>query len=207
MYTITSIPPSGKHYQKVTKRNYLQFFEDYMTLKDERLSWFLPEIANLGGFSVELLDFSSESLVPIWEAAMPHISRPSYYDFDGLENKLPFWINIFEGISSAEYGTYSPDSLWIIDGLTYYFGDVFVKNHPNDFMWAPYCPHDYNRVMGGLMPSIIHKSFLGLATFPFIPVTTACVGLWFKNVPYPEKNKLLSGYRYISGQRTSISHD
>lgn len=202
MYNISSIPPSGKHYQKVKKRNYLQFFEDYMTLKDERLSWFLPEIANLGGFSVELLDFSPESLVLIWKTSMPYIHMDSYYSFERLEKNIPIIAQAMMEVVSDKYGTYSPDSLWVIDGLTYYFGDVFVKNHPNDFMWAPYCPHDYNRVMGGLMPSIIPKNFIGLVTFPFIPVTTACVGLWFKDVPTPNSNSLISYYENILSQYT-----
>ena len=70
MYQLTSGHPSGKIYQKVTKRNYLAYFDDYMAVKEAHLEWFLPEAACLGGYDVKLLDYSPDSLVTISSTAI-----------------------------------------------------------------------------------------------------------------------------------------
>ena len=177
MYQLTSGHPSGKIYQKVTKRNYLAYFDDYMAVKEAHLEWFLPEAARLGGYDVTLLDFTPDSLVTIWGGLISSVHRGKYYDFTGLENNLPLWIYIVEGISSLKNGTYSPDTLWLMDGLAYYLGDVYVKNYPNDFEWKPYAPDFYNKVADGLHPIIVKKNH-GYLCNPFNSVLYACIDVW-----------------------------
>ena len=196
MYQLTSGHPSEKIYQKVTKRNYLAYFDDYMAVKEAHLAWFLPEAARLGGYDVHLLDFTPDSLVTIWEGLISSIHRGEYYDFAGLENNLPLWIYIVEGLSSQEYGTYSIDSLWLIDGLAYYLGDVFVRNNPNNFEWKPYAPSFYNRVQHGLLPSIVKKYNQDRLCHPFDPVRSSCVQTWDKGAK-PNQFDLKNPFDYL----------
>lgn len=177
MYQRTSGHPSGKIYQKVTKRNYLAYFDDYMAVKEAHLEWFLPEAARLGGYDVKLLDYSPDSLITIWKGLTSSIKMIDYYSFDGIESSLPLWVYAILGSISGKNGTYSQDSLWLIDGLTYYLGDVYVKNYPNDFEWKPYAPDFYNKVAGGLHPIIVKKN-QGYLCNPFDPVLTACIRTW-----------------------------
>lgn len=178
MYQLASGHPSGKIYQKVTKRNYLAYFDDYMAVKEAHLEWFLPEAARLGGYDIQLLDYSSDSLVTIWSGLISSIKMIDYYSFDGLENSLPLWVYAILGSISDKNGTYSPDSLWLMDGMAYYLGDVYVKSYPNDFEWKPYAPEFYNRVKHGLLPSIVQKYNQDLLCNPFSPVLSACIDIW-----------------------------
>ena len=196
MYQLTSGHPSGKIYQKVTKRNYLAYFDDYMAVKEAHLEWFLPEAARLGGYNVHLLDFTPDSLVTIWEGLISSIHRGEYYDFTGLEKDLPLWVYIVEGLSSEKYGTYSPDSLWLMDGLAYYVGDVYIKNYPNDFEWKPYAPDFYNRVNDGLHPMILCKDNHGYLCNPFDSIRSACVATWSKE-GRPKKYDLKNPFDYL----------
>lgn len=177
MYQLTSGHPSGKIYQKVNKRNYLAYFDDYMAVKEAHLEWFLPEAARLGGYDVKLLDYSPDSLATIWKGLTSSIKMIDYYSFDGIESSLPLWVYVILGSISDKNGTYSPDSLWLIDGLAYYLGDVYIKNYPNDFEWKPYAPDFYNKVADGLHPIIVKKN-QGYLCNPFSPVLTACIRTW-----------------------------
>ena len=179
MYQLTSGHPSGKIYQKVTKRKYLAYFEDYMAVKEAHLEWFLPEAACLGGYDVKLLDYSPDSLVTIWRGLISSIKMIDYYSFDGLENSLPLWVYAILGSISDKNGTYSPDSLWLMDGLAYYFGEVFVRNYPDDFAWKTWTPENHKSLKDVLLPSIVAKDDSRYRVcFPFDPVLTACIRTW-----------------------------
>ena len=195
MYQLTSGHPSGKIYQKVTKRKYLAYFEDYMAVKEAHLEWFLPEAACLGGYDVKLLDYSPDSLVTIWSGLISSIKMIDYYSFDGLENSLPLWVYAILGSISDKNGTYSTDSLWLIDGLAYYVGDVYIKNYPNDFEWKPYAPDFYNRVADGLHP-IIMKQNHGYFCNPFSSTLSACIATWSKRTT-PDKCDLKNPFDYL----------
>ena len=106
----------------------------------------LEELASLsqstGGPSRTELDYGPESLVPLWRWArkrmswhegyvpnpiptMPATRRPTGDELAPL-SQLPSWV----GAEPTTHGTFSPDTLWLIDMVARYFAEVLLRANP-----------------------------------------------------------------------------
>ncbi len=120
-------------FEKLTKRNAQAFFEAYLDRKDAVLAEFIKKIETQGGSSQAELDFSPQSLVPLWTWLWPRLRLADEHPEN--QGQLPMWYAV--EVSNNPHGnTPLPveTALWI-DGLAYYFGDTVVKNIP-DAKWA-----------------------------------------------------------------------
>lgn len=140
-----------KRYPEMTRaqaRAYLTQFLDEMDASHARL---VATSEASGGPSGSQLDFSIESLGPLWEWAKPRFSwRPGYalppqgqpdpwrpQDLEP-ESELPSW---FQHPSSVGMDRLDAESLWLCDGLGRYAariparpgarGEVGVRDHPS----------------------------------------------------------------------------
>ena len=117
-----------ENFDKLTKKNAQAFFEVYMERKDAVLDGFRQSVEKNGGPSKDELNFSSESLIPLWMWLWPKLElcenhpdiadRPIWYDFQITNNphcNTPL----------------TKDTVRWIDGLAYYFGETVIRNIPN----------------------------------------------------------------------------
>ena len=113
-------------YSKLTKRNSKAFFDVYMARKDDVLNAFFNKIESQGGPKREELDFSPESLIPLWTWLRKQVKLPDN-DEHPPEEERPIWYD-YTAIN-GRYGQFNIDketAHWL-DGLAYYFGEVLIK--------------------------------------------------------------------------------
>jgi hypothetical protein len=174
--------PISTSYQKITKRNAERFFQDCMAVKDERVDWII-KLATECGRSQEQFDLSRESLLPLWESVSGRISRikPAPFEPSDTSGK-PEWFNYLypvvaardEDLYSNHKGGYDLLSLWIMDGLSYYFGEVFVRTFPH-VQWRSFI---YSRYEMSGMPHVSSSEWLNFNVCPWQQVATAMARTW-----------------------------
>jgi hypothetical protein len=146
------LPKPIKAYKKITKRNAQEFFDNCMKVKDERIEWICWLAASPGGLDKKQFDLSPESLVPLWSNvySMVKMVSPSPHLPEEIEDK-PEWFHykyeILADWKKDAFGRpidgYDLLSIWIMDGLAYYFGEVCCR-HINHFEWILYSePRDH----------------------------------------------------------------
>jgi len=160
-------------YKKLTKKNYKSYEADFISLKDIRLNIFIQEIVSSGDVSYSELDFSPSSLTTVWRYVYPKIEMvspvPNY-----PEDQIPIWFYLHEDAIHTHDRGYTLKTLWLIDGLVYYFGEVFIQNN-EELKWeAFYEPnsridYQYKPVIKGLTKNYI---------YPFYQVFTSAVRTW-----------------------------
>lgn len=103
------------------------FFDQYVQLADERLTLLKQRFRNCGGGTGNELDFTPESLVPLWRWAMGQFGKREH-TAEELEHimSLPDW---FRQEQMARKRL-SEGSLVLIIDIAYYFAEVFIRNHP-----------------------------------------------------------------------------
>lgn len=122
-------------FHTLTKQNAKAFFELYMSRKDKVLAEFKARSEATGGPKVSELDYSEQSLIPLWlwvRDRTPHASEHPPLDL------LPPWYE-FELITNPHSRTicFTPEAAHNLDGLSYYWGEVLLRNIP-DTKWSIY---------------------------------------------------------------------
>jgi len=113
-------------FEKLTKRNARAFFELYVARKAKALHE-LGEISEkTGGPKAAELDFSAESLVPIWIWArdrMPMVKE------NGPNDLMPPWYDFELRLNPNNPNIrFSPEAADLIDKLAYYWGETLIHN-------------------------------------------------------------------------------
>lgn len=99
-----------------------EYFRKYVESHPQRLEEFRQAVAAQGGPPLEALDFSPESLVPVWAWTMPRIRR--------RENPPRDEEPVFEWAEPEDNAFFTAETLRLIDGLASYFAECVLRNIP-----------------------------------------------------------------------------
>lgn len=128
----------------------IDFLARFLAARDARLDWLRKVTAGAAG----PLDYSRDSLVPLWAWAIGRLRPRPRRELLDL-SKVPMWFEIVgSGVALRQW---TDESLAIADGLIYYVGECFVRAVPGaawDVDRSPY-PHLAGRpVLAGTNPPI-----------------------------------------------------
>jgi hypothetical protein len=103
-----------------------EYPQRYLAARGPRLRWLTDLAARTGGPAPQRLDFSRESLVPLWEWAM---SQFRVRDEDKVVDptRVPMWYG--RPPAPAAY-IWSDETLDLIDAVVYYFGECLRRAVP-----------------------------------------------------------------------------
>lgn len=133
-------------FEKLTKRNAKEFFDLYMACKGPVLEELQQRYLQDTGMT---LDFSPESLTPLWRWAYPQFS---FADKHPEMEHQPIWY-LPEYINEPNFGgkPHTILGIFLRDSLAYYFGDVLVKHL--DLHWecymTPKTSYSYRPIING----------------------------------------------------------
>ena len=116
-----------------TKENAKAFFDLYMSRKDKVLAEFMARSETTGGPKASELDYSKESLIPLW--LWVRDKTPFAAQHPPLE-LLPPWYS-FELVTNphSQKTCFTPEAAANLDGLSYYFGEVLLR-YVHDVKWG-----------------------------------------------------------------------
>ena len=186
-----------KHYRELTKSNAASFLQDYIGQKDVGLEY-LKNCLSENGFDMALLDYSPESLIPIWELLHSKIEFfTDSPDYEAHLDELPIWILLNLGFHGEDFGGYSFETIKIIDGLAYYFAEVFLRN--NEGTHWDVCPWTDPNTVGANEP-VIRLRVKGVCIHAFVPpltpVGSGALKTWLYKEDFSESN-LYDDYNQI----------
>ena len=120
-------------FDTLTRENAKAFFDLYMSRKDKVLAEFMARSETTGGPKASELDYSKESLIPLW--LWVRDKTPFAEQHPSLE-LLPPWYS-YELVTNPYSRTicFTPEASANLDGLSYYFGEVVLRNVP-DAKWG-----------------------------------------------------------------------
>lgn len=127
------IPPLEKPIQFLSKSEAQKYFAWYISNLDERIRY-------LEAFSKVRLDYTPESLIPLWNWFLKNakIEKTPKARVNELEAQLAVHGRAFTKTVIANNGCQlSLKTEYIILDIAMYFGQVFVKNHPEVY-WEFY---------------------------------------------------------------------
>ncbi|TIC87461.1 hypothetical protein E8D34_10065 [Nocardioides sp. GY 10113] len=131
----------------MTRTEARSYLERFLAETPDRLAWLADLSAGAGGPKASDLDFSVESVDALWEWAVPRLAwRTGYqpptsaadvrprFNPNYLEGpaELPSWFRHPSGVGLARF---SADTLWLIDALARYVGEVAIRCIPGS-RWA-----------------------------------------------------------------------
>ncbi len=123
-------------YKELTKENYKQYEKDYLALKEERICSLISKMIK-AGFSEKELNFSPESLKLVNSYLNENYVFTKTTTKPKLED-LPLWVFIenVDGnyIDSGSHYRYSIESLFLLDEIAYYLGEIFIR--VNGYYWG-----------------------------------------------------------------------
>ncbi len=123
-----------KYIKKLTRTTAPTYFNQYIGTKEENLNIFFS-LLEYKGISSNIIDFSIDSLIPIWNKVSKCIMENNILEKPNYKNP-PIWTYIeLEYIGDKERGYYSEETLWLLDGMAYYFGEI-LKNNIKDSFWG-----------------------------------------------------------------------
>jgi hypothetical protein len=114
-------------FEKLTKRNAKEYFDAYLGRMDAALVRFATKLRELG-VPGEAIDYSPESLVQVWKAVHPLLEYGNREETKKHPN-LPmwYWVELANNPNDPDID-FTPETLGLIDGLSYYVAKVFLKN-------------------------------------------------------------------------------
>jgi hypothetical protein len=121
------MPP--RDFGKVTSAQAREFFDAYVGGAPARLARFIGKVAGTGGPPQEQLDFSSDSLVPLWDWFLQHL-RPDASA--ASSNELPLW---YEPDAPGNARALPVAVLVNVGGITDYFGEALRRQVP-ELKWG-----------------------------------------------------------------------
>ena len=115
-----------------TKENARAFFDLYMSRKDKVLAEFIARSEATGGPKTSELNYTKESLVPLWLWVR---DKTPYAPMHPPLDLLPPWYS-FELITNphSQKTCFTPEAAANLDGLSYYFGETLLRYVP-DTQW------------------------------------------------------------------------
>lgn len=112
----------AQFFGQMSKEQAEAFFNNYLDSKESRLRFLNRSYWSTGGGNESDLDFSPESLLPLWAWARRRLTLQGYSrtEFEGLKTQQG---HIRDGELISEL---SKDTLILVDDLGYYLGDSVV---------------------------------------------------------------------------------
>ena len=108
------------------------YFNQYVGAMEKNLNSFCQKLKKKG-LTDEIIDFSIDSLIPIWSKISLDIINGEIIESPNY-NMPPLWTYIeLEYIGDEARGYYSEESLWLLDGMAYYLAKVLKNNIPNAY--------------------------------------------------------------------------
>ena len=119
------------------------YLEQFLREHPERLERLVQTCESTGGPSVEELDYSPSSLVPLWHWVRERLSWNEAYEPPAVLGDPPVHIPTREdlpppgeipswaGAHPREAARFSPETLWLIDMVARYFADVLSRANPD----------------------------------------------------------------------------
>ncbi len=116
------------NYIKTLKRTTAPtYFNQYIGAMNKNLDNFCLLLRSKG-LSDKSVDFSIDSLIPIWHLISKDIINGDIIESPNYKNP-PLWTYIeLEYIGDEARGYYSEESLWLLDGMAYYIAKVLMNN-------------------------------------------------------------------------------
>jgi hypothetical protein len=113
------------------------YLEQFLEAAGPRLQWLREQSAQMGGPGLEQLDFSRDSLVPLWAWAVPRFSKLHCGEQSKPGPKSgpkPVWIGRL-GRTPEQW--WPNESLELMDAILYYLGEALIRAVPGAH-WAIY---------------------------------------------------------------------
>jgi hypothetical protein len=109
-------------FSTVTKRNGNAFLTAFVARKDEALARWFSALEAAGGPSHAVLDRTPASMVPLWAWLRPRLTLIAKTDVD--VTTAPMWCEPL--LVNSKHGGigFSPETLWWMDGLIYYWSEI-----------------------------------------------------------------------------------
>lgn len=129
-YVLMEPPFEMKEFHEMNKREAQQYFDWYMSQVPVRLKQLKEAYAETSGRDSGELDFSPQSLVPLWSWFLPWVAYEPKTAEEIQEElaKLPEWLH--ESFLEAPYDL-STGTLTLAADIAVYFAEVFRKKYPN----------------------------------------------------------------------------
>jgi hypothetical protein len=103
-----------------------EYLQRYLAASGARLRWLREHCAATGGPPPERLDFSRDSLVPLWAWAVRRFGlRPEGQESD--PRRVPMWYGRRPGL---EQRWWSDETLDLMDALRYYLAECLLRSVP-----------------------------------------------------------------------------
>jgi hypothetical protein len=112
----------GEFFENMTDDQAQAFFDQYLRLRDERLAALNRRYWQTGGGNESDLDFSPDSLEPLWAWAAKQLRRREFTPAE-LEHAGSLPASIRQDYKPP----LSEDSLILINDIAYYFAEVLIR--------------------------------------------------------------------------------
>ena len=135
-----------QHWIDLSREEAEAYLEQFLREQPERLEQLVRLSESSGGPRPELLDYSPQSLVPLWRWARQRLSWNAAYEPPAVIGDPPRHVPVREdlpppgevpswaGAHPREFARFSAETLWLIDMITRYFAEVLRRANP-DACW------------------------------------------------------------------------
>jgi hypothetical protein len=153
-----------------------------MSVKDARIEW-VRDLAVSCWAKRSDLDLTRKSLSILWGKVFHSVNRVSPAPLSISENELtPEWFVLqYEMLTSREktedgkpQSGYDLTSIWLMDGLAYYFGEVFVREFSH-ISWQLIVSSRYEM---SCMPHVVSSEWRNFRFCTWQQVATNFVRVW-----------------------------
>ena len=168
-------------YIKTLKRTTVPtYFNQYIGSMKENLDKFCNFLETEKNISKTDLDFSKESLTVIWKNIYPDIINGKTISFPDYKTP-PIWTYIeLKSIGDEARGYYSEETLWLLDGMMYYFAQTILNTIPNAY-WG-ICDFNVTPKVPNQLKPVIFNVHLWNGYSPLDVVFTHFVGAHFEDM-------------------------
>ena len=138
------------------------YYECFMERKDRKIKEMKELLEKEAGIPKEEINYSKESLVPIWTYVRKRIRKKRLLEYVDQKD-LPCWYWMENSaLNNVRTKNFSNESIFWIDSLSYYLGECFVKNLNGQWIRSedtnnPFEYHDYKPLISFSDPELIDR--------------------------------------------------
>ncbi len=127
------IIPLNKSFMYLSKKESQEYFDWFISHIDERSEYLRQKISNDLNISIEVLNYSLDSLIPIWKwfLQVAEISKTSKKDLKQLEKSLTRQQqSLIKHIEEASEDELSVFTEYVLRDIGMYLAKMFISNYP-----------------------------------------------------------------------------